>query len=227
MKTPKPSPRASPVAFTLIELLIVIAVIGILAALLFPVMNGVATRRIISVARAELFQVEAAIRAYKEKKGFYPPDNQFTNLVLNPLYFELMGTVVSRPPGGEYRYTTLDGSFTITSNALWAAFGLRSLANSSTSAQGNDNTPAPESLLKELRQDQIGTNQLGVNGSARILVCSEGFSKPGAGSALAPWGYNSTNPTNNPGSFDLWVDLFVRGKTQRISNWSKQPQVVP
>jgi hypothetical protein len=34
----------------------------------------------------------------------------------------------------------------------------------------------------------------------------------------------STNPTNNPGSFDLWIDVLYGGKTNRISNWSKDPQ---
>src|SRR5512146_574045 len=111
MKTPAPSLRAYRTAFTLIELLIVIAVIGILAALLMPVMNGVATRRILSVARAELNQTDAALKAFQVRKGFYPSGSKLGIPVLNPLYFELVGTVGSRPPGQEYRYTTLDGAF--------------------------------------------------------------------------------------------------------------------
>ena len=43
---------------------------------------------------------------------------------------------------------------------------------------------------------------------------------------INPWRYNSTNPTNNPGGFDLWVDIYVGGKTQRVSNWSKKPPLV-
>jgi hypothetical protein len=44
------------------------------------------------------------------------------------------------------------------------------------------------------------------------------------GSPVSPWFYNSSNPTNNPGSYDLWMDVFYSGKTNRISNWSQNPQ---
>jgi hypothetical protein len=42
-----------------------------------------------------------------------------------------------------------------------------------------------------------------------------------------PWRYTS-NPqsaTNNPGSYDLWVQLVMGGKTNLICNWSKQVQI--
>jgi len=42
---------------------------------------------------------------------------------------------------------------------------------------------------------------------------------------LNPWRYNSANPTNNPGSYDLWIQLKIGGKTNLISNWSKQAQI--
>jgi hypothetical protein len=41
---------------------------------------------------------------------------------------------------------------------------------------------------------------------------------------LNPWRYVSSGPTNNPGSYDLWVDLYIGGKTYRLSNWSKEAQ---
>ena len=41
---------------------------------------------------------------------------------------------------------------------------------------------------------------------------------------INPWHYNPINPTNNPDSYDLWIDVVWRGKTNRISNWSKDPQ---
>jgi hypothetical protein len=40
-------------------------------------------------------------------------------------------------------------------------------------------------------------------------------------SGINPWRYNSSNPTNNPGSYDLWVQLSISGKTNLICNWSK------
>jgi hypothetical protein len=38
--------------------------------------------------------------------------------------------------------------------------------------------------------------------------------------------YVSSNPTNNPTTFDLWIDVLIAGKTNRISNWSKDPEIV-
>ena len=41
---------------------------------------------------------------------------------------------------------------------------------------------------------------------------------------INPWRYNSSNPTNNPGAYDLWVQLSISGKTNLICNWNKQVQ---
>jgi hypothetical protein len=35
---------------------------------------------------------------------------------------------------------------------------------------------------------------------------------------INPWRYVSSRPKNNIGSYDLWIDLAIRGKTYRISN---------
>lgn len=36
---------------------------------------------------------------------------------------------------------------------------------------------------------------------------------------LNPWRYVSTNPTNNPGRFDLWAELHENNRTNIIGNW--------
>jgi hypothetical protein len=36
---------------------------------------------------------------------------------------------------------------------------------------------------------------------------------------LNPWRYVSTNPTNNPNSFDLWAEIIVKGERRIIGNW--------
>ena len=59
-------------AFTLIELLTVIAIIGILAAITFGVMRGVRERSAISQAKAELSSLAQALEAYKLQYGDYP-----------------------------------------------------------------------------------------------------------------------------------------------------------
>ena len=101
-------------AFTLIELLTVIAVMGILAGLLVGLAPAAMKRARESRVRSELQALEAAIESYKAKYGVYPPDglalgangaplrDSNGNLVvrpeLNPLYYELTGVIVNKVP---------------------------------------------------------------------------------------------------------------------------------
>ena len=191
------SPTQQARAFTLIELLVVIAVIGILAALLFPVMTGVATRRVKAVAYAELAQVDAAIRAYHARRNFYPPDNP-GKPSMNALYFELVGTIrTNNPPGrAGIGFLTKDGNDWITTNLVPIYFGVSGFANSSTSARGTDDTPAPETFIREVKRTQVGLVTVGANPPVSVLACSEGWTQPGAASAVAAFAYNSSHPTN-------------------------------
>lgn len=59
-------------AFTLIELLTVISIIAILAAITFGVIKGVNERSAIGQAKAELSSLSQALEAYKLQYGDYP-----------------------------------------------------------------------------------------------------------------------------------------------------------
>jgi prepilin-type N-terminal cleavage/methylation domain-containing protein len=59
-------------AFTLIELLTVIAIIGILAAITLGVVKGVENRAAISRCRTELATLAQALEAYRKQYGDYP-----------------------------------------------------------------------------------------------------------------------------------------------------------
>ncbi len=235
MKNGTDHPKRNQPAFTLIEILAVIAIIATLAALVIPVTRIVGKTRRIKLAQGELAQIQLAIEAYKAKTGFYPPDNP-GNAVTNQLYYELEGTVLTNGA-----YVTLDGSSTQPAGAIpfGRTYGLgttvRGFMNSSQSGRSTDEAAAAVNYLKDLRPTQVG--QLTVNAAfPRILVCSVPWSDnstaPISSSVaqqqppnLNPWRYISSNPTNNPGSYDLWVDILINGQTNRISNWSKQPQV--
>jgi len=59
-------------AFTLIELLTVIGVIGILAAISFGISTGVSERQARTKAAAEMSGIAAALEAYRTQYGTYP-----------------------------------------------------------------------------------------------------------------------------------------------------------
>lgn len=60
--------------FTLVEMLVVIVIIGILAAILVPTVAGAIRKAKIGAVSMELNQLSQAIDAYKLDQGDYPPD---------------------------------------------------------------------------------------------------------------------------------------------------------
>jgi prepilin-type N-terminal cleavage/methylation domain-containing protein len=217
-------------AFTLIELLVVIAVMAILAALVIPVTGAVKSASTKARARAELAQLETAIDRYKIKLGHYPPDNPPATPtdpvpMINQLYYELMGTAFD----GRV-YQTLDGSASVDVNNFGALFGSGKVTGfvNSTKGGGGDEGGSAQKFLGDLKPGQIAKLPSG----ATILVgipWQKGpapFDNPPFGPAaptLNPWRYNSSSPTHNPNSYDLWLDVVIGSKVFRICNWSKQP----
>jgi prepilin-type N-terminal cleavage/methylation domain-containing protein len=70
--------HAASAAFTLIELLTVIAIIGVLAAITFGVAKGVQERAAISQARVELATLSASLEGFKRQYGDYPQTGDLT-----------------------------------------------------------------------------------------------------------------------------------------------------
>ena len=86
-----PGRRIRASGFTLVELMVVIAIIGILAGLIVYLLPGVKEKQVRGRVKTELALLTMAINNYKEKNGFYPPDNPNTNGP-SPLFYELTGT---------------------------------------------------------------------------------------------------------------------------------------
>ncbi len=214
--------------FTLIELLVVIAIMGTLAAMLLAVVSRVKRTQYIFNTRAELEQLTTAIERYKAAYGFYPPSNA-TNTIHNPLYYELVG--VTYDPTNNV-YVTLDGQTSITPGTLANTIGVAGIMNC-TKGSGEDASAARD-FLPDLKPKQWSTitNSSGSPAYTNfVLVASVGgpdatYLAPGVGVPdLNPWRYNSANPTNNPGAYDLYVQLVIGGKTNLVCNWTKQVQI--
>jgi prepilin-type N-terminal cleavage/methylation domain-containing protein len=210
--------------FTLIELLTVIAVIGVLAALLLPVAGAVKRREYINTATAEMQKIETALERYKAQYGFYPPAGK--NVLKNPLYAELVGTTNVSDVGGGLGFNSLDGNVQVMNPN---EFGMSGFVNCSKPGAGGESSQAATDFIGELKTTQIAyfTN-LDNMGTNALLVVSVG----GPDASYEPIGFQGVNPwryaypgTNNPSSYDLWVQLVISGKTNLVCNWSDKVQL--
>jgi len=233
LRHPSPVTRhPSRSAFTLVEMLIVVSIMAILATLMFPALRAVKQNQIRPRARGELVQLETAIHAYQSKFGHYPPDSGAPYLV-NQLCYELLGTSASVDSQGKRTYQTLDGGArTIHQDDFPGIFGpgVSGFINCNQPGAG-DEAPTAMTFLKGLKPAQWLTV---TNGSGRhFSMLGLGIGGPSVLSnddptpkSINPWRYNSSSPRYNPKSFDLWIDVMVGSKTNRICNWSERPLVV-
>jgi prepilin-type N-terminal cleavage/methylation domain-containing protein len=212
-------------AFTLVEMLAVIAVIAVLAGLVVGLTSRTSRASRDSNIKVMRDQLVTAIESYHAQFGFYPPDNRlpsgWVNSAVNPLFYELTGMVVDNV---QRRFYSPDHGDVLTAAEVQALFNVEGFVNAS---------PDPKRVRKfiELRSGQYDllSEQ---PAEAHVLVVPVRWPLNPAQSGLPPapvpgrpglnpWRYVSSNPTNNPGRFDLWAE-FVDGRQVRmISNWHR------
>jgi prepilin-type N-terminal cleavage/methylation domain-containing protein len=225
-------PAAADRAFTLIELLAVIAIIGVLAALIVGGAGLAKVKGAESRVRAELERLTTAIESYKAAVGYYPPDNVVrrspyveVNPVTNQLYYELLGTIYFKD---SKEFQTARGRDVITEAQARQWFNTDGFVNS---VKSTGNTVADAKKVKDFLGSLKPDQKAVISPSANVLVLAVPVPWPRNRSdqpvrdvpGLNPWRYVSTNPTNNPGRFDLWAEIFVGGKIKVLSNWRKEP----
>jgi prepilin-type N-terminal cleavage/methylation domain-containing protein len=99
MKTKFPDRHGGRLAFTLIEMLVVITIIGILASLLLPAISKAKTAAKVSMAKTEMANLQSAISQYQSEYGILPASTNAVNAVAALGYDFTFGTVVSGASG--------------------------------------------------------------------------------------------------------------------------------
>jgi general secretion pathway protein G len=104
----RPSDKRLRRAFTLVEMLLVVTIIGILAALVIPRIVGVSDRSRVTAANADINGgIKSALGAYEVDNGYYPKSLQ--DLLVQPSnaknwHGPYLDKLPSDPWGGTYIY---------------------------------------------------------------------------------------------------------------------------
>ncbi len=173
--------------------------------------------------RRQRDQLVNAIEAYKAHFGFYPPDHVLSRqpLVIDPvtntLLYELAG-VVYNPTNKTFQAGGLEPAEAAFVRRFFQCDGFRNCAET------------PGKVTRFLKFDPLPALQLHDDPDVFAL----GFQAPYEGLSpevfwefnVTPWRYVSTAPTNNPGKFDLWIEVNARGRTLTIGNWRAVKQRV-
>ena len=86
--------------FTLIELMIVVVIIGILAAIAIPRFLAVSKKSKVSEAKTILKQIYTAAQSYYQENGAYPPTWTFNNASTKNTSWNVLALLdVDRPSG--------------------------------------------------------------------------------------------------------------------------------
>ncbi|EEF59220.1 type II secretion system protein [Pedosphaera parvula] len=208
--------------FTLIELLVVMAIIAILAALLIPATGIVSKAKIQSRARGQISELVTAIDRYQAKKGFYPPDNKLNKPGNNQLVYELWGALSTTAAGVPAFTIDFGQGETIRSvPTLTTFFGTPGIMNSSAEKKEIDN------FIEKIKMEKVKNINNDPNEPVWVFFSpSKGPNDvPDINNSLINLiNYVSSSPKHNPNTYDLWIDVIIGGKTNRISNWSNEPE---
>jgi prepilin-type N-terminal cleavage/methylation domain-containing protein len=213
-------------AFSLIELLVVIGVIALIAAMVLGLLPAVTEKRTRARVQAELSALVMAIESYKEKHGFYPPDGvrsgqPETNIAQPPLFYELVGTT-----NKDNSYYPVNGEPGLTAGEISANFapGQDGFLNSGAEASEVKN------FYPTLRKSQYDRSPYGP--VLTLMVPAKGPVNTAYPRTrdVNPWRYvvatpgradTLPSPRHNVDTFDLWAEVVHGGKTNVIGNWRK------
>ncbi len=174
--------------------------------------------------------------------GTVPQRDSNGNLVvrpeLNPLYYELTGVIVEKPFESSGYFVPLGdtvGPTGLKSSDLQKYFGRDGFVNATTAERKRSlfrmefKESASAEIFSSTGNPDLRVLAVGWAGDAHRPNQRSGLSWPRSDSRfpppipgnpqLNPWRYVSSNPTNNPGRFDLWAEYVENNQKKLIGNW--------
>lgn len=156
-------------AFTIVELLVVIVVIGILAAITMVAYSGITSRANDSRGKSDIDSIEKAIMLYATVNGTYPVENACnigaaagnnpcTNLVAS--LASVVPNLPKAPTGSYYRYYSDGSVFTVSAALSNSNYYSYSAGGSSTEGNGSTSQLAGKTCNNILVSTGSTTNGL-------------------------------------------------------------------
>ena len=94
----------SEAGFTLIEIMIVIAIIALLAALIGPNLTGSLQEGRVSSAKIEIKQLQTALLQYNMRHGRFPTTDEGLNVLIEEKLIQARANALNDPWGNPYQY---------------------------------------------------------------------------------------------------------------------------
>ncbi len=169
-----------------------------------------------SEIREERDQLISAIEAYKAQFGAYPPDHVLNRqpLVVDPvtntLFYELVG-VIYNPTNKMFEISGQEAAEEEYVKEFLQCDGFKNCAQT------------PDQIIRFLKADPLPWQQL--HDDPDVFVAGFQVRNRGLDPEMVwefeatPWRYVSSAPTNNPGKFDLWMELKTKHREILIGNW--------
>jgi prepilin-type N-terminal cleavage/methylation domain-containing protein len=194
-------------AFTLIEVLVVIAIMGLLAAMLIGGSGMAGEKRKRAAVQAGLTALEGAIDSYYAELNSYPPDNP-TNTAQPPLFYELYGATFD--PSNN-TYSVIGQNEQIPRAAVGTFFGRGGFLNS--------NPESTKNFLKGV-EHAVKYAEISASPDVEVFVVPVEGPAPYNAKGKNPWRYRQKG-VKNPAKYDLWAEVVIGGKTNIIGNWKE------
>lgn len=211
--------------FTLVELLTVIAVVGVLAGLIVAVLANTTGSKERTMTRSQMAEIQLALDAYKGTFGSFPSTDNSNPSNFNPLFYELTGvtyvpdpTNPSDPTLNKYR-SNFDPANELSVAQVGNVFG--------SAKAGFGNSTGVKSFLTLKPNQVVEQNIVGSDpthsADCYLLRVPARRTDPSSPIQYNFWHYKSQDPNgHNPKGYDLWAELRGKkvGETTTIGNWN-------